>query len=315
MSQDRLLVENKMAKESSRLGFFIIIILIAGAVWIILSGGSGKISPGEDIEYSIDSRDYLVYVPEGYDEDKETPVVLALHGAGSNKEGFQSTSKLADKADEEGFILVFPDGTGEKILGVLLATWNAGVCCESETDDVLFISQVLDKVEQDYNVNTDKIYVTGHSNGAQMSYRLACELSDRISAIAPYGAVNNFDYLPNCNPTKSIPTIHIQSSEDPCVPYEGGTCGGCIAEIFGAEPTLWPCESAPNYIEQWKAINAGADVQLITITGGHMWPQGTYGDTCEGKNTTFCNKYREVVGPINQDVNINKLIWNFFESH
>src|SRR3984885_6697634 len=131
------------------------------------------------------NRTYVVHVPEGHDQKTPMPLVLALHGATMNGPMMAWFSGLSRKADEAGFIAVYPNGTGN----FSSFTWNGGNCCglavQNQVDDVAFINALLDDLMGSYNVATRRIYATGISNGAVMAYRLASELSDRIAAIAP----------------------------------------------------------------------------------------------------------------------------------
>ena len=130
-------------------------------------------------------RTYLVHVPKDYDPKKPAPVVLALHGAAMNGPMMVWFSGLTKKADEAGFIVVYPSGTGR---GPFLV-WNAGGFkgkrAEDRPDDVAFLSRLLDDLGTAVKVDEKRVYACGMSNGAMMCYRLAAELSDRIVAIAP----------------------------------------------------------------------------------------------------------------------------------
>ena len=132
-------------------------------------------------------RTFNIHIPSFYNKSVQVPLVIALHGRGGNgwsmilltRKGF---NKLADK---DGFIMVYPDG--------IELNWNDGRMDEEANDrahrenidDVGFISALIDTMIKDYNINPKRVYVTGISNGAIMSYRLACELSHKITAIAP----------------------------------------------------------------------------------------------------------------------------------
>lgn len=130
-------------------------------------------------------RKYLLHVPKQYDSKTPMPVVLAFHGGGANAEGMVKFCGLHDKADEAGFIVVYPSGTGrlEKLL-----TFNGGNCCgyamQNNVDDVGFVRSLLDDLATVANIDSKRVFATGMSNGGIISYRLASELSDRIAAIA-----------------------------------------------------------------------------------------------------------------------------------
>jgi len=115
-------------------------------------------------------REYLVHVPPDYDGKRPTAVVLAFHGGGSNAEQMEKFSGLSDKADEAGFMVVYPSGSGR--LPDML-TWNAGNCCgyaqRHKIDDVGFVAALLDDLATVANVDAKRVYATGMSNGALMS--------------------------------------------------------------------------------------------------------------------------------------------------
>jgi len=295
------------------------------------------------------NRKYLVHVPKTYDRSKSSPVVMALHGGGGNAANAPKYFGLNRKSDTAGFILVYPEGHGRTVFGKTFATWNAGRCCgealKNNSDDVGFIRAMVDKLESDFNVDKKRIYATGMSNGAQMVYRLACELSDRIAAIAPVGSQGTFD---NCRPERPVPVLHIQGKDDPCSLYDGGICGRCMAE-FWQELGMpvpyddWKCVSIPSYVGIWRARNScseksdqtfrnkgatcetyegckqNADVTLCTVEGlGHNWPgQAAYGvEACEkSPEGKICKIWKEKVGPLSQDLMANDMIWDFFKDH
>lgn len=295
-------------------------------------------------------RHYFVHWPEGNRHKRNLPVVLALHGGAGNAEASINFFNLSPMADKEGFMVVYPEGTGRRILGKLLGTWNAGRCCgpaqEKNVDDVGFISAVIDRLKKDFDIDQKRVYVTGMSNGALMAYRLACELSEKIAAIAPGGAQDSFD---DCRPSRPVPVIHFHGTADPCALYNGGGCGGCSAEILhdmGApaerEP-LWQCRSVPDYVKTWGEQNGcngeprvtfergsvrcetysgsptQAEVTLCTANGmGHNWlGRDSYGTKAclKRPDGAFCRAWGKVVGPLNTDADANDLMWDFFKKH
>lgn len=294
-------------------------------------------------------RIYKVHVPRSYNIHKKIPVVLAFHGGGGDAEGSVKYFDLNTKADEEGFIAVYPEGTGKIVDGKLFGSWNAGRCCppamDNHIDDVGFISNMIDQLKSDFQIDEKRIYATGMSNGALMSYRLACELSEKIAAIAPSGG---HDALDRCQPSRPVPVLHIHGKEDPCAFYEGGSCGGCIAKFLNklnipAQPHTWACGSVPEYVDDWKQINECSDdskviyqnrgavcnqfihckndseITLCTVESmGHVWPgHKTYSAKACKTNPEgyFCGLWVETVGSLSDDIIANDLIWDFFKKH
>src|SRR5271165_1129168 len=155
-------------------------------MWLMNLYFSWWLRPGATRSITVSGmiRSYIVHVPKGHDQ-KALPVVLALHGATMNGAMMAWFSDLNRKADEAGFVAVYPNGTGSRSS----LFWNGGNCCgsamQNKVDDVAFVSALLDDLMRAYPVDVQRVYATGMSNGAIMAYRLALELSDRIAAIAP----------------------------------------------------------------------------------------------------------------------------------
>src|SRR5262249_22171023 len=154
-----------------------------------------------------------------YDRDRPTPVVLALHGATMTGPMMAWFTGLDAKADEAGFLAVYPEGTGSR----LSYFWNGGVCCGAAArdgvDDVAFIRALLDDLAGAYRVAPRRVFAAGLSNGARMAYRLASELSDRIAAVA---CVAGTMATEACRPALAVPVLHVHGTEDEFVPFGGG---------------------------------------------------------------------------------------------
>src|SRR5437763_11962372 len=143
--------------------------------------------PGEMHSLAVDGlkRSYFVHVPAKIDAGRPAAVIVALHGATMNAPMMSWFTGLNEKADEAGFIVVYPNGTGSHAS----LTWNGGNCCgpamQNNIDDVSFIRTMLDELSRTLPVDPDRVFATGMSNGAVMADRLASELADRFAAIAP----------------------------------------------------------------------------------------------------------------------------------
>jgi len=246
------------------------------------------------------TRTYVVHVPFRVSEGRPLPVVLAFHGGGGNAAGFKAYAGLDALADREGFVVVYPDGSGK--LGRRLLTWNAGGCCgyaaAQNVDDVGFAVAVLRDVARNVSVDPTRVYATGHSNGAMMAYRMAIEASERIAAIAPVAGAMQTERFP---PPRPVPVLHIHSVDDPRALYTGGlgpplpgTQSRVAHRAVEGEIRRWVahdrCPSEPRMAEQrtapapggpdhtaarlvWAPCAAGTEVQLWRLTGaGHGWP-------------------------------------------
>lgn len=267
-------------------------------------------------------RTHWIHVPTAYDAKQATPVVLALHGAMMDAKMMESFTGLSAAADKYNFIVVYPNGTGP---GGFLQTWNAGLfpgeLSKKNADDVKYLGKVLDDVESAVNVDKKRIFVTGLSNGAMMSYRLASEMSDRIAAIAPVAgtmAVEKYE------PKRPISVLHFHGTKDTFVPYNGPankkdapaylrfrsvdeTIKICV-KANGCEETPKETEIEKN-ADKIKVIrkeygkgNEGAEVTLYVIeNGGHTWPGMTFGLGLLGLSTN--------------NINANEVMWEFFRRH
>lgn len=309
--------------------------------------------PG-DYNFSFDhggiKRTYKVHISAAYNNKLKTPVILNFHGGGGNADSQMKTTRMDEAADRKGFIAVYPDGTGKEFLGRKFYSWNAGRCCgdakEKNIDDVGFVSAILEKIKKDFNVDENRIFITGYSNGAQMAYRLACEMSDKIAAIAPIAAIGSFDA---CNPKRAVPILHIDGTADTCSPYGGGNdCGACFAQMFKdmgvtINADTYACESVDGYMKKWRDIDGCRDSGRVTYQKGsatcktfldcrdsaeisvcamegmkHVWPGGTYDGmpACEiSLNSKNCKAYRGVVGGLDDSIDANMMMWDFFVRH
>jgi len=139
-------------------------------------------------------RSYILYVPTSYNSAEPVSVVLVFHGGGGNAEGAVRMTGFNSLADEKGFIVVYPNGTG-RLSDDKLLTWNGGTCCgwaqEQNVDDVGFVRAIVADLQSMASIDMKRIYATGISNGGIMSYRLACEASDLIAAIGPVAGTQN----------------------------------------------------------------------------------------------------------------------------
>jgi polyhydroxybutyrate depolymerase len=240
-------------------------------------------------------RSYLVHVPP-VATDSPVPVLLAFHGGGGNAAGFQRYAELDRVADRERFLVVYPNGTGP--LPNRLLTWNAGDgCCgyalTNAVNDVGFVASLLADLEQRIRIDRNRVYATGHSNGAILAHRLAAERSGIIAAIAPVaGALDLRDFAP----TRAVPVLQIHSADDPRALYAGGlgppfpgtnnrvfhqpvragldqwiVADGCTTRPDSAEIKIGTGETATKLV--WRGCRDGSEVAHWRLTGsGHGWP-------------------------------------------
>lgn len=193
-------------------------------------------------------RTYIVHVPKRTLE--QPPVILAFHGGGGNAAGFQEYAELHAIAEREGFIVVYPNGTGP--LPRRLLTWNAGDgCCghamTRKVNDVGFATTVLNDLEGRTPIDRGRVYATGHSNGAIMAHRMAAERPELIAAIAPFAG--SLD-LKNFAPRRGVPVLQIHSVDDPRALYNGG-----LGPPFPGTNNRVLHQSVQAGLDRWIAVN------------------------------------------------------------
>ena len=261
-------------------------------------------------------RDYILYVPETYMSSEPTSLVLNLHGYSSNAGEQMIYSEFYALADQYGFVLAHPQGTIDENG---FAFWNSGMFgSTSAIDDVGFLNNLIDTLSSQYNIDLDKVYSTGMSNGGFMSYKLACELSDKIAAVASVTGSMSDGQFDSCFPQQSVPVMQIHGTADLVVLYEGNS----FLEILPIEDVVsyWvnfnQCDTDPiltniqdvNILDLCQAehylYNNGIDGTSVEfykiINGGHTWPGAPI--PLVGNNT-------------NQDIDASTKIWEFFNKY
>jgi polyhydroxybutyrate depolymerase len=287
--------------------------------------GANSLGPGDyskSVRVGGETRTYLVHIPAAYTGATPAPLVLAFHGGATDAAVMLRFCGLNDKADQAGFIVAYPNGTGET---KKLLTWNAGNCCgyakRNNVDDVAFVRAVLDDMDKAVRIDAKRVYATGMSNGAMMCYRLAAELSDHIAAIAPVAGTMGVD---GPAPGQPVPVLHFHGSEDQFVPIGGGqgprslsqTDFASVDETIRAWVKIDGCRQEPVVTKigtkdangltvvrsVYPAGPSGAEVVLYTIQGGgHTWPGQVPRMAMLGKSTTV--------------ISANDLMWEFFQKH
>ena len=277
-------------------------------------------------------RNFILHLPGNTSEFGLRPLVIALHGGGGDAEGMVKLTKgKFDKlADKDGFIVIYPDGFEKH--------WNDGRkgeetgyrSQEQEVDDIGFISDLIDKMIRERKADSSRVYVTGMSNGAMMSYRCGCELSEKIAAIAPVAGNIPENLAHVCKPVRPVSVLAINNTKDPLMPYDGGEVTGPfgkkkIGKVLSAEKSIefWVkfngCKSEPIKSElpdkdskdgttiQLSIFNGGisnSEVLFYTIEGGgHTWPGGY----------PYLGEW--IIGKTSGDMDACEVIWEFFKRH
>lgn len=264
------------------------------------------------MNYNGMERTYVLHIPPGLNPSQAVPLVLAFHGVGLNASEMMRISGLSAQSDAAGFILAYPEGTGET------KSWNGGHCCgtaaRDNVDDVGFVRALIGEISASLPVDPRRIHATGFSNGAILTYRLACELSDVIASFGPVSATPAEDDMLVCAPKRPVPILHFHGTADEPNPYDGGmTAGGhrfvSVSEAIQFWVNFNGCSTQPQTTESgsiqhevYTGCNSGSTVELYSIQGGmHAWPGG------EAVN--------QKMGEPNMEISATGILWQFFLAH
>lgn len=298
--------------------------LLAVAAALAQTAQSGADSGVEKRTIRAGGRDrtYYVYRPAGKPRGPY-PVVLALHGGGGQGLGMRRIG-LEPVADRNGFAVIYPDGYNRG--------WNDGRLGErilqrgEGVDDVAFFRTLIDQLIAEKLADPARIYSTGPSNGGIMSFRIACDLADRVAAVAPVIANMALDRMELCKPARPVPMLIINGTKDPLVPWAGGPIAG--------NPTGGIVVSVDQTIELWKRLNrcndkapkerpladkdpadgtrttelvwqgCKADLRLFRVEeGGHHW---------HGAVVPVNDERIQRTGKVSMDFNGAEVVWDFF---
>jgi len=249
-------------------------------------------------------RNFILHLPSGYSPSISYPLVLNLHGYTSNASQEQLYTKFDQTSNANQFMVVYPNGVGNY--------WNS---FNSGVDDVKFLRNLIDTISKRYKVNAKRVYSCGMSNGGFMSYTLACQMSDKLAAVASVTGTMSNPTLANCPITHKMPILHIHGTTDSVVNYNTGVTGSAGVEqviSFWKDTngcTLKPdttnilntstTDSCTAQLIRYKNCKNGSEVQFYKITGGgHTWPNAAL-DIPSNGNT-------------NRDFDASNAIWEFF---
>jgi len=255
-------------------------------------------------------RDYRVHLPTGYNSSVKYPLVFNLHGYTSQASEQELYTMMNQTSDAEKFIVVYPNGVNK--------AWNSGFLggTLSTVDDIGFISALIDTMDANYSIDLNRVYSCGMSNGGYQSNRMACELSNRIAAIASVTGLITDSTAQNCSLSRPMPYLQIHGTADPTVNYNG------FPSSFGAEATInfWLNKNQCNTngdtvfiantnttdqstVQKISYTNCSGNSKVVffkVINGGHTWPSALLDITS---------------GPTNRDINASQEIWNFFKQY
>lgn len=295
---------------------------------VACGGGESSDSPtpvaAQDLSASLTSggrtRTYLARVPAKSDSQATLPLVIALHGGGGTGAAMRDLTGLNAIADANGFVVAYPDGYSN--------SWADGRgMTDAEVagvDDVAFLSALIDDVAARTAIDPRRVYVTGISNGGMMSLRLACQLSNRITAAAPVAANMPTNLPANCAPARAVPVMFVHGDLDPLMPRAGGVipsgAGGSVLST-AESVAFWNgrngCSTPPAStttidpvvdgtsiaFARYAPCTSGAENRFYDVVGGgHTWPGGV--------------QYLSValIGRTSMDINAGQEAWQFFRA-
>lgn len=254
------------------------------------------------------TRQYTIYIPEIYNANTAVPLLFNFHGYTGNANGHLIATRMKSVADTANFILVAPQGS----LFFGNTHWNVGAWTRGSTaDDLGFTEAMIDTLATKYNIDQNRVYSCGYSNGGYFSFELACKLSSRIAAIGSVGGKMSSETFNACNPSHPIPVITIHGTQDGTVTYEGSTPANSksvaeghlywidfnntddTAEGINIPNTNTSDGSTVEYFKYDNGDNCSALTHYKVIGGGHNWP-GAWG---------------------NKDIDASSVIWNFVSQY
>jgi polyhydroxybutyrate depolymerase len=296
-------------------------LLVVGCAVCLLSE---MLLPGDhsrSMEIDGQRRTYQVHIPSQPPGPAGLPLVFIFHGMGGDAPAITKITGMTQKADQAGFIVVYPEGSGSKELRTWEAGQRRGPDDVQRPDDVEFVRRLLEELPNLVPLDATRVYAAGISNGGMLCYRLASEMSDRFAAIASVAGPTAYEVSP---PTYPVPVLHFHGLADRVVPATGPAKG---------TPAMIRFDSVDRTVERWRQFNnceatptissepdrvvdattvtrhyyapkqqGGAEVILYLIEGGgHTWP---------GQPPQF-----PFAGRSTKDIVANDIIWEFFARH
>ena len=283
-------------------------------VSVIITGGCKKVDNklindgAKTINVNGVNREFILYIPSTYNSTDTVPIMLNFHGWTMSASDQMDMSDMRALAEYEKFILVYPQGTKFKNRSYGSTHWNVGSWTKGSTsDDIGFVDELIDYMSDNYNIDLERIYACGYSNGGFFSHELACNLSNKIAAIGAVSANMSTRTKDNCNPSHPTPVITVSGTNDHEVSYDGTNFEGQISHnevlnywinynqtdassIISDLPNINTTDGSMVKLYQYKNGNNNVEIEHYkVINGGHDWP-GSYG---------------------NMDIDANSIIWRF----
>jgi len=270
-----------------------------------------------DLRVGQEHREYILHVPKSYRADRPAALVIMLHGHGARAQTFEASTGMSGKSNRDGFIVAYPQALGSP------SVWHTGVDGSSRIDDVAFIQILIDSIGAHYNIDPDRVYVAGHSNGAFMAYRVGSALSSIVAAIGiSAGSIGKItsrgDTLRIRAPANPVSVIAFHGLADNTVPFNGGAEQDGPRRIVAAPQSIrfWVtndgCDSTPETtlleagnvtLDDYTGCKGGTEVAFYIIKDGtHKWP---------GDKAPWWHFW----GNASHEPSATDDMWSFFQSH
>jgi polyhydroxybutyrate depolymerase len=287
---------------------------------------SGQINITDSIVHQAYQRKFMVHLPTNFNSSTKRALVVNLHGGSGNMLSAQGFSLMNPVADQNNFVVVYPQGYGIAPPGFSWADGRNTTADQARIDDVGFIDKLIDGLILTYNIDPKRIYICGFSNGAFMVQRLACQLTNRFAAMASLGASMDTVLYRTCSPSKPIPMAFFNGTTDPAMPYGGGRMDNPqVTPVVPVDttvkfwakfnkckttnavinfPDIFTTDNSTAQLFTFTNCDCNADVKFYKlINGGHTWP-GVY-----------IASQASVLGNTNRDINASVELWSFFNAH
>jgi len=284
-----------------------LIFLISISLGLILLNGCSIINQEENVDQSVgtflrsievegETREYLIHIPSSYETTKSVPIMLNLHGFSQSVSDYMIEADMRPLAEADTYILIYPQGS--YLNGY--SQWNPcpiGGDNKSDVDDFGFVEDLIDEISSQYNIDMERIYAAGYSNGGMMAYGLANYKSDLIAAVASVSGA-----MLDCigNTSHPMPVIHLHGTDDYVLPYNGGK----------------GFNSVQSTLDHWIDFNNTTTNPIISTenSGGMTIEHYVYE---QGDNSVFVEHYKYIGGKHVWDIgtfqgqNTSELVWNF----
>lgn len=271
-------------------------------------------------------RQFMVHLPPGFSSSQQRALVVNLHGGSGNMVSAQGFSQMNPVADQNNFVVAWPQGIGVAAPGFSWADGRNTSADQAGIDDIGFIHRLVDTLVRRYNIDSNRIYLCGFSNGGFMVQRLACQSPGKFAAMASLGASMDTGLYRQCTPVRLVPMAFFNGTADPAMPYNGGAMQNPLVKpvvpvdsavqswvrrnqcqqaqpVFNF-PDLFVGDSSTAQLFRYSQCACQSEVLFYKlINGGHTWPG------------VFVPGQAAVLGNTNRDIQASVELWQFFNAH